>query len=158
MNRGSTLFLKAVLVLIALGVFLALVWFPQTEGRAANLDLLSIYLDPFIVYIYLASIPFFAALFQTFKLLGYIEKNNVFSQIAVRALRNIKYCAITIVCLLLVAVGWVRFAAGDDDPAGAIAVGIVMTFAAVVIATAAGVFQRLLQKAVAIKSENDLTV
>lgn len=158
MNWGSTLFLKVVILLIAIGALALLVWFPQTEGRAANLDLISIYLDSFIAYIYLSSIPFFVALFQAFKLLGYIEKNKVFTPLAVSALRNIKYCAIAIICFLAVGMGWVRFASGDDDPAGAIAVGIGMTFAAIVIATAAGVFQRLLQNAVDIKSENDLTV
>ena len=46
----------------------------------------------------------------------------------------------------------------DDDPAGFIAVSIVATFISVVIATAAAVFERTLQSAVDIKSENDLTV
>jgi hypothetical protein len=36
--------------------------------------------------------------------------------------------------------------------------GIFTTFASIVIATTAAVFQRLLQNAVDIKSENDLTV
>src|SRR6266480_1856667 len=136
MKRGSTLFLKVVILLIAIGTFAGLVWFPQTEGRAAHLDLISIYLDPFIGYVYLSSIPFFAALYQAFTLLGYIEKNKAFSQKAVQALRNIKYCAIAIVCLLIAAIGWIKFASGGDDPAGAIAVGICITFASLVIATA----------------------
>src|SRR6266496_4252219 len=45
-----------------------------------------------------------------------------------------------------------------DDPAGPTALGIFTTFASIVIATAAALFQRLLQNAVDIKSENDLTV
>jgi hypothetical protein len=45
-----------------------------------------------------------------------------------------------------------------DDLAGPTALGILMAFASGVIATAAGVFQKLLQNAVDIKSENDLTV
>jgi hypothetical protein len=36
--------------------------------------------------------------------------------------------------------------------------GIIATFASIVIATAAAVFERVLQNAVDIKSENDLTV
>lgn len=46
----------------------------------------------------------------------------------------------------------------DDDPAGFIAMGIVTTFISIVIATAAAVFEKLLQNAVDIKFENDLTV
>ena len=49
-------------------------------------------------------------------------------------------------------------AEGDDDPAGFLAVCIVTTFISIVIATAAAVFEKLLQSAVEMKSENDLTV
>jgi hypothetical protein len=45
-----------------------------------------------------------------------------------------------------------------DDPAGPTALGILASFAAIVIATVAAVFQKLLQDAVDIQSENDLTV
>jgi len=158
MERGSTLFLKIVILLIGVAVLAALIWFPQTEGRAKDLDLISIYLDPFIVYIYLASIPFFIALFQAIKLLGFIEKNNIFSAAAVKAVRNVKFCAITIICLLVIAMTWVRIASGNDDPAGAMAVGTGLAFASTVIATTAAVLQKVLQTAVNIKSENDLTV
>jgi hypothetical protein len=50
------------------------------------------------------------------------------------------------------------FHAKGDDPAGFIAMCIVTTFISIVIATAAAVFERTLQSAVDIKSENDLTV
>lgn len=158
MKRGSTLFLKIVILLIGIVVLAALIWFPQTEGRTKDLDLISIYLDPFIVYIYLSSIPFFVALFQALKVLGFVEKNNVFSQAAVQAVRNVKFCAVAIVCLLVVAMGWVRITSSGDDPAGAIAIGTAMAFASIVIATTAAVLQKVLQAAVDIKSENDLTV
>lgn len=158
MKRGSTTFLKTVILLIGIAVLTALIWFPQTEGRAKDLDLISIYLNPFIAYIYLASIPFFVALFQAIKLLGFVEKNKIFSRVAVAAVRNIKFCAISIICLLAIAITWVKLASGNDDPAGAIAVGTGLMFASAVIATTAAVLQKILQTAVAIKSENDLTV
>ena len=157
-KRGSTLFLKVVILLIAIVALAGMIRFPQTEGRAANLDLISIYADPFIIYGYIASIPFFVALYQAFKLLGYIEQNKVFSQAAVKALRYIKYCAIAIIGFIAVAVVFIRFAGGDDDPAGFVAMGFFTTFVAIVIATATAVFQELLQNGVDIKSENYLTV
>jgi hypothetical protein len=64
LKRGSTVFLKVVILLIAIGVLAAMIRFPQTERRAANLDLTSIYTDPLIIYAYIASIPFFVALFR----------------------------------------------------------------------------------------------
>ena len=45
-----------------------------------------------------------------------------------------------------------------DDPAGFLAICIVTSFASVVVATAAAIFEKLLQNAVDMKSENDLTV
>ncbi|MBX3011620.1 MAG: DUF2975 domain-containing protein [Caldilineaceae bacterium] len=159
-ERGSTLFLKVVILLIAVGALAGLIWFPQTEGRATNLDLVSIYKDPFIIYIYIASISFFVALFQAIQLLGYVEKNQIFSQAAVKAIRNIKYCAIALAAFIAAAILYISAMAKatNDDPAGGVVIGFVIIFASAVIATAAAVFQKLLQNAIAIKSENDLTV
>jgi len=106
--------------------------------------------------------PFFVALYQAIKLLGFVENNTIFSQAAVKAVRNIKYCAIVYIGFIAAAVSYILVMAkvtnGDDDPAGFVAIGLVLIFASSVIATAAAVFQRLLQNAVDIKSENDLTV
>ena len=86
MKPSSTLFLKIVLCLIATCALVGIIWFPQTEGRAANLDLISIYADPLILYSFIASIPFFVGLYNAFKLLGFIdankEKNKGFSVIS----------------------------------------------------------------------------
>lgn len=162
MKRGSTLFLKLVICLLGAGVLSFLLWFPQAEGRAANLDLFSIYADPFILYMYLAFAPFFFALYQAFKLLGHIEQNKVFSKTSVQALSTIKYCAIAFISFIVGALSYIfmmtRTMNGDDDPAGFFALGIVVIFASTVIATGAAVAQRLLQNAVDIKAENDLTV
>lgn len=158
MKRGSTLFLKVVLFLIGIGVLAGLVWFPQTEGRAKDLSLVSIYLDPVIAYMYLASTPFFVALYQAFKLLGYIERNKVFSQSSVIALRNIKYCVLSLIGFILISEALLLFSGQDDDKAGPMALGIYVTFASVVVATAVAIGERLLQNAVDMKSENDLTV
>jgi hypothetical protein len=158
LKQGSTLFLKIVISLIGIVTFAGLIWFPQTEGRAADLDLISIYADPLIVYTFLGSIPFFVALYQGFKLLGYVDNNKVFSQSAVKAVRNIKYCALSTAGLIVLGLLYIRFFANGEDAAGPTALGIVITFASIVIATGAAVFERLLQNALDIKSENDLTV
>ena len=151
-------FLKFVILLIAIVVLVGMLWLPQTEGRAKNLDLLSIYKDPFIIYIYIATIPFFAGLYQAFKLLNIIDSNKAFTQVAVNILRNIKFAAMSLIGFIVIAVFYIRFFVHGDDPAGPIALGIYTSFVSLVIATAVGVFQKLLQNAVDIKSENDLTV
>src|SRR6266404_904793 len=103
MKKGSTLFLKLVLCLIAIGALAGLLWFPPTEGRATNLDLLGIYTDPFIIYIYIASIPFFVGLYQAFKLLNFIEARNAFSQGAVNTLKNMKFATLSLICFIALA-------------------------------------------------------
>jgi hypothetical protein len=158
MKRGSTLFLKLLVLLLGIVVLTWMIVFPRLEGRATNLDLISIYADPFIIYGYVASIPFFVGLFQALKLLSYVERDTIFSQAAIRAVRIGKYCALATIGFLVLAIFYIRVMAHGDDPAGPTMLGLVAIFASVVIATAAGVFQKLLQNAVDIKSENDLTV
>jgi Protein of unknown function (DUF2975) len=160
LKQGSTLFLKIVISLIGIVTLAGMIWEPQIEGRNAHADLVTIYFrDPFLAYVYIASISFFVALYQAFKLLGYIDKNKIFSQVSVKAVRNIKYCAMTLVAFIVGAEAYFFIVQrGKDDIAGGVAMGLFMIFVSVVIATAAAVFQKLLQNAVDIKSENDLTV
>jgi hypothetical protein len=159
MKGVSIGFLQAVIVLVGILALAMLVWFPLTEGRATNLDLFSIYSDPFILYGYAASIAFFVALYKAFKLLGYVRQNKVFSSDAVKALKGIKYCAIILSILIVTAGLFIKlFHSQDDDPAGFLAMCIVMTFVSIVVATAAAIFERILQNAVDMKSENDLTI
>lgn len=158
MKKVSTLFLKFVIGFIGIVALVWLIWFPQLEGRAANLDIISIYKDPLIIYSYIGSIPFFVALYQAMNLLGYVDGNKVFSQASVDAVRKIKNCAIAFVGFILLGILYINLFVKGEDPAGVTAMSIFITFASIVIATAAAVFQRLLQNAVDMKSENDLTV
>jgi len=157
MKQSSTIFLQVVIVIIGILALAIMIRFPSTEGRAENLDLFSIYFDPFILYAYAASIPFFIALYKAFTLLGYIGQNKAFSLNSVRALRSIKYCTIVLSIFIVMAGLYIRiFHNKDDDPAGFLAMCIVTTFVSIVVATAAAVFEKkILQKGVDIKSENE---
>lgn len=159
MKRISILFLQAVVLLIGIVALIVVIRFPLTEGRAQNLDLFSIYFDPFILYAYATSIAFFVALYKTFKLLGYIRQNKLFSLNSVKTLRTIKYCAIILGILIAAAGIYIRlFHDKNDDPAGFLAMCIVFTFISIAIATAVAVLEEILQNAVALKTENDLTI
>jgi len=143
----STIFLQAVIVLIGIGALALMLWEPHIEGRNAHATLVEIYFkDPFLAYAYLASIPFFVALYQAIKVVGYIGENNAFSQPTLKALRTIRVCALAIIGL--VAVGELFIVLGDsDDHAGGVFIGILIAFGSVVVATAAGMFERRLQNA-----------
>jgi hypothetical protein len=137
-----------------------LLWEPQLEGRNVHATQFEIYFeDPFLAYIYLAFVPFFVGMYQAFKMLGYTRRDEIFSERSVRALRIIKYCAMTTAMFILGAEVYIFiFVRSMDDIAGGVAMGVMITFVSVVIAAAAAVFERILQNAVDIKSENDLTV
>ncbi len=151
MQRNSTLFLQAVVVLIGIVMLALLLWEPQVEGVNANATNFEIYLqDPFLALVYLGSIPFFVALFQTFKILGYIGQNKVFSDATIKALQTIKYCAIAIIGFVVIEEIFILLsnpAAGDDGPQ-AIVMGALITFGSIVVATTAGMFERIVESVV----------
>jgi uncharacterized RDD family membrane protein YckC len=158
MKRGSTLFLRMAVFLIGTPVLafciFGLSWLAKNP---VNPDFAHI-LYPIVIGMYVSVIPFFVALYQAFKLLSYIDKNQAFSELSVKALKNIKICAMTISGLYVVILPFVYLVADLDDAPGLIIIGMVPIFASLVIAVFAAVLQRLLQEAIYIKSENDLIV
>jgi Protein of unknown function (DUF2975) len=158
MNRGASQFLRAVLVLVGIGVLALMLSEPHLEGRNAHATLFEIYFkDPFLAYVYVGSIPFFVGLFQAFRVLGYAGRNKEFSPSAVKSLRTIKYCAIALVVFVAGAEVFIM-SQKSDDRAGGVFMGVLIGFASIVVATAMAVLEHALQNAVDMKSENDLTV
>ena len=160
MKRGSILFLRAVILLVGVAVLAGLLLFPQGEGRNANADQFTIYFrDPFLAYVYLGSLPFFFGLSQGFKLLGYVDRGEAFSPDGVEALRRIKYCALAVIAFIVGAEAYIILGPNDgDDRAGGVAMGVFTGFPCLVAAAAAAVLERVLQSAVDLKSDHDLTV
>lgn len=160
MKRLSTIFLQIVIVIFGAGVLAFLLAEPQFEGRNVHATQFQIYFkDPFLAYLYLAFVPFFVGLYQGFKLLGYARRNEIFLPPAVRALRIIKFCAVVTAIFILGAEAYIFvFIRGTDDVAGGVMMGAFVFMACAVVATAATVFERILQNGVDLKSENDLTV
>lgn len=147
MKRGSIIFLQVAIVLLGLGVFALLLWEPQLEGRNVNATQFEIYFkDPFLAYIYLAFVPFFIGLYQGYRILGYARRGEMFSQPSVRAMRIIKYCALTTAIFILGAEAYLFiFIRGTDDIAGGVMMGLFIIIASAIIATAAAVSERYLR-------------
>lgn len=154
MKRGSTTFLKAVVWLIGLAV-LALCIFALPPLIASER---TGYYRPILLGLYVPALPFFLALYQSLKLLSYIDTNKAFSEFSVKTLRHIKYCGVAISALFTAGMPYIFHAADRDDAPGVVAIGLVIIFASLVVATFAAVLQKLLRDALEIKSENDLTV
>ncbi|MGE7884761.1 DUF2975 domain-containing protein [Bacillus sp. NPDC094077] len=158
-KRGSTTFLKVIIFLAGIAVFtLCIFLVPHIANFAAKLypNIAPMKCLVFIV-MYGAAVPFYVALYQAFNLLRYIDKNTAFSELSVKALKNIKYCAITISGLYVLGLPLFHFIAKKVDPPIGL-MGLIIIFASFVIAVFAAILQQLLQEAINIKSENDLTV
>ncbi len=160
MKKSSIVFLQIVITLIGIGALVALLVEPHMEGVNANATKLrQIYFDdPFLILVYVGSIPFFIALYQAIKVLGYAGRNKAFSEPAVRALQTIKYCALTIIGFVVVEEIVIMLNHGNDDAAGGIMMGVFIIFGSIVVALTAAMFEKILQKGMDITSENDLTV
>lgn len=163
LKQVSTSFLKLVVMLLGvpafvLGVFtlpkiaLKAIEEVQNGGELGYIVLLT------LLIMYISAVPFYLALFQTIKLLGYIDSNQAFSDLSVVALKKIKNSSKIISCLYLLALPFAYMIAEWDDAPGIIVIGLVIMGSSLVVAVFASVLQRLLEEAINIKSENDLTV
>ena len=160
MKQVSTLFLKIAVIFIGIPILALCIFLVPELAKIATKLLPEFTYIKYLVFIvfYGSVIPFYFALYQAFKLLSYIDLNKAFSQISVIALRKIKYCAITISCLQVLVFPLFYLFAEKDDAPGVAFIGLVVPFASLVIAVFAAVLQKLLQEAINIKSENDLTI
>ncbi len=146
MKRGSTLFLQAAVVLVGIGTLAFMLLEPRFEGRNIHATLFQIYFnDAFLAYAYLASIPFFVALYKAFTLLGYIRKNMAFSAHSVKALRTIKHCAIYLIGFAVAAEAYLHIVRPGDDIAGGVFMGLLILFVSTIIAAAADVFEGIVR-------------
>lgn len=140
---GTKLF-RAGIALIGAGVLAFMLWEPHLEGRNAHATLFEIYFkDPFLAYAYFASLPFFAALYQAFKALGYAGGGA--QQAALKPLRIIKYCGLALVGLAALGEVFIFLGESDDRAGGVFMGGLVILFSGA-MAAAAALFERRLRK------------
>lgn len=158
MKRIATLFLQAVIVLIGIGTLALMLWEPNIEGRNVHSTLFEVYFkDPFLAYAYIASLSFFVALYQAFKVLRYVRQNKTFSLATVKALRTIKYSSLALVGFTVAAEAYLFIVRPGDDIAGGVAIGLFLIFVSVIIATVAAMFERKLENIANLTSKSGLT-
>lgn len=145
MKTGPALFCQVVIVCIGLAALTFLLGMPRLEGRNANATVFEIYVkDPFLAYVYVGSIPFFAALFRAFGLFGDLRQTGAFSQRTVATLRAIKRCAITLVCFVVGALAIILFFGdGEDRPPAVVMSGLVIIASSIVAAVSSALARNL---------------
>lgn len=158
MERGSSLFLKAAVILMVLPVLVGAGFAIYFLLRNPFNPEYAMILYPIVIGVLLTVIPFIFALYQSFKLLNYIDGKKAFSDLSVKALKKIKFAAFSISLIYAIILPFIYIVAEIDDAPGIILMGMVPIFAALVVGVFAAVLQKLLNEAINIKSENDLTV
>jgi len=164
MKWGSTLILRFAIFAIGIPVLgLCVYVLPRIAAEAMEqqakhgANLAYVILGTLLI-VYISAIPFFLALYQALKLLKYIDANEAFSELSVMALRKIRNFAAVISGLYVLALPLIYLIAEWDDAPGLIVIGLVVSGSSMVIAVIAAVQKKLLQQAIHIKTENDLTV
>lgn len=141
MNNTSTKILQAVIVLIGIGTLAFLLWEPQVEGVNARASFFEIYFqDLLLAYAYIASIPFFVALYKAFTVLGDAGRHTILSPSALKSLRTIQCCAISMIPLIVGGVAFILLQPTDDRPP-ILMMGLILIVGSIIVATVARMFE-----------------
>lgn len=106
-----------------------------------------------------AAVPCYIALYQSYMLLVYIDTDRAFSELSMKALKIIARSAL--VEFFIYAFAGLPFfyvVAEKDDAPGLILIGMTIAGIAFVVSVFASVLCRLLQDAIVMKTENELTI
>lgn len=158
MKKDTILFLKIVtnimgIVTLALFVF----YLPWLANRTAtNHPKFAHLKSPMLIGLYIKGIPFYLALYKAFMLLNYIKNGNAFSIDSVDALSYIKKYATSEIVIYLAIFSYLMIQKALH-PGIIIIIGVI-TFTALTISFFAAILQELLNTALKIKSENDITI
>ena len=153
MQKGSTLFLKVVIYSLGLAVLglCVIIAGVSISGNAG------MYL-PVLLIMGVAGIPFFYALYQGLLLLSYIDSSAPFSELSVKALRTARYCHFAVSSIYAVGMPYIIWVAEKDDAPGVVAFALLIIFAFLVVGVFTAVVEKLVQNALDIKKENELTI
>lgn len=158
--KKETLLLKLAIIaltvpILAICIFLV----PRlATGITNEYPVLMIFKYPFILAVYATAIAFFVILYQAFRILALIEANQAFSIQSRLAIQRIKFAALSIAVIYGITIPLFYYVADHEDAPGILVIGLVLVFAALVVAAFAGVLQKLVANALEIKAEMDLTV
>ena len=152
MKYRSTVFLRFAVWLFGIGVLALCVfvlpkftgWFAQDAKRITGFDLFPLA----AAWMYAPGLPFFLALYQAWKLLGYVDKNMAFSEKPAKALNSIKYCAAVMSVFYFAGMPFVYLSAQVEDAPGMVLIAAVFAASPLVIAAFASFLRHLLEEAV----------
>lgn len=147
MKRTFIILLQIAVALVGVTALAVILLKPHIEDGNIRTLLSDIrFNDPFLWYIYVASVPFLIIPYQAFKLLRYGGQDD-FSQQITKALRTIRYCALAIVVFAVIGEVTIMLNHSHEDPESDNFMAILIALVSAVFAVVAFVFERVLQKA-----------
>ncbi|WP_144548133.1 DUF2975 domain-containing protein [Bacillus sp. X1(2014)] len=157
-KRGSSTFLKVIIFLAGIAVLtLCIYWMPVLTIRDVKAHPGDYSLYPLLVCAYGICITFSFTLYQVYKLLTYIERNNAFSELSLKSLKVIKKCAfiaIFFIVLMIISLKVISKITGDDS-AGPISLSLMGILATSIIAAIVDVLQKLLKNVLELNPKKD---
>jgi hypothetical protein len=145
-KQGSTTFLKVIIFLIGIAMLaFCIFWLPEIVIRDAKVHPDTAYfLIPFLVCAYGFCITFSIVLYQAFKLLTYIERNNAFSELSLKSLQVIKKCTFAVIFFIVIGIIslMVLSKVTGDDAAGPISLSLMGILVTSTVATFVSVLQK----------------
>ncbi|GLC88341.1 DUF2975 domain-containing protein [Lysinibacillus piscis] len=147
-QRVSTTFLKIMIFLAGLAVLALCIWLPVIAIKDAKVHPDTAYfLIPFLICAYGFCITFAITLYQAFKLLTYVERNNAYTKQSLKALQIIKKCAFAVIVLIFIGSITLKILSKvtNDDPAGPISLSLMGILAISIFAAIVDVLQKPLK-------------
>ena len=158
--RRETMILKIAVIMLGIPVaalsVLLLPWIARDAAQSSMRMADVIY--GILILMYISVVPFFAALYQGFRLLGYIDSNKAFSELSLKSIQKIRSCAAAISIIYLFAMPLFYIVAEIDDAPGVILVGMIFVFAPLTVTVFAAILKKLLKNAIDLKNDNELTI
>ena len=158
--RRETMILKIAVIMLGIPVAaLSVLLLPWIARDAAQSSIRMAYvIYGILILMYISVVPFFAALYQGFRLLGYIDSNKAFSELSLNSIQKIRSYAAAISIIYLFAMPLFYIVAEIDDAPGVILVGMIFVFAPLSVAVFAAILKKLLKNAIDLKNDNELTI
>lgn len=158
--RRETMILKIAVIMLGIPVAaLSVLLLPWIARDAAQSSIRMAYvIYGILILMYISVVPFFAALYQGFRLLGYIDSNKAFSELSLKSIQKIRSCAAAISIIYLFAMPLFYIVAEIDDAPGVILLGMIFVFAPLTVTVFAAILKKLLKNAIDLKNDNELTI
>ena len=154
LERGSTLFLKLILLVLSIGV---LVFCGFLLYQIIQSDTLGYY-RPILIGAVILTIPLLYIFYQAFNLLNNIDKDLSLTDSSVNSLRIIKVCSFIISLMYLFGSPFIFNVAERDDAPGVVLINLILIIGPFSVGVFAYILQKLLINAIGYKSENELTI